>query len=307
MNAIAHYHTLEAYCRAINIAPPKWSGFDIRSFGENMKSVKHKMPPFKHEFYAIALKLDGSGYAKTGNYSTEKLKATVFFNSPYQILQWDIAPDWNGYYIIFSEEFYRNPPNKNRITERFPYLLSDKTLPLSITTEETQVLEKLFQDMLFEFVAEQKQSQEIIRFYINILLLKVGRLFESQSKGLTIDREQRNNDIKTVSRFKTIMELAFQPDKTYGTSHPHQVRFYADKVNLHPNHFNAVIKRITDKSASEHIYGHILSLAKSKLLNSTTSVKEIAYELYYSYPNHFGNFFKTRTGMTPSEFRKAHS
>lgn len=300
-----HYSTLKDYCKAINISPPKWSGFDIRSFENNMKTVKHKMLPFKHEFYAIAIKVDGSGYAKTGNFSTENLKATVFFNSPYQILQWDIAPDWNGFYIIFSEDFFRQKHYEHRITERFPYLLSDQTLPLSISSDESQVLEKLFQDIWFEFQEEQKQSREIIRSYIEIILLKVGRLFETQSRGLSIHHEERNNDLKTVSRFKSILELAFQPDKTYDEAHPHQVQFYAEKVNLHPNHFNAVIKRITDKSASEHIYEHILSLAKSKLLNSTNSVKEIAYELYYSYPNHFGNFFKTRTGLTPSQFRKA--
>lgn len=302
---INHYHTLEAYCKAINIHPPKWQHFDIRSFKENMRTVNHKMPPFKHEFYAIALKVDGTGYAKTGNYSTENLKATVFFNSPYQILQWDIAPDWNGYYIIFSEDFYRQAHHQNRLTERFPYLLSDQTLPLKVSTEETQILEKLFQDIQFEFDSEQQQSSEIIQSYVEILLLKVGRLFEVQTQGASVNRQERNSDIKIVSRFKTSIELAFQPNNEYLELHPHQVQFYAEKVNLHPNHFNAVVKRITEKSASEHIYEHILSLAKSKLLNSSSSVKEIAYELYYSYPNHFGNFFKTHTGMTPSQFRKA--
>lgn len=302
---VEHYHTLASYCQAIHISPPKWPDFDIRAFEENMETVNHKMPPFKHEFYAIALKLDGTGYAKTGNYSTENLKATVFFNSPYQIIHWDIAPDWNGYYIIFSEDFYRSPKNSNRITERFTYLLSDQTLPLTISSQETIVLEKLFQDILFEFKTEQKQSKEIIQSYVEILLLKVDRLFEAQSKGLSINREERNNDIKTVSRFKAILELAFQPNKDYNELHPHQVQFYAEKLNLHPNHFNSVVKRITEKSASEHIYEHLLSLAKSRLLNSTASVKEIAFDLYYSYPNHFGNFFKTHTGMTPSQFRKA--
>lgn len=299
-----HFATLEAYCEAIDISPPNWNDFDIRSFEENMETVKHKMPPFKHEFYAIALKLDGDGYAQTGNYSTEHLKATVFFNSPYQIQQWDIAPNWNGYYIIFSEEFYSKPYHRTRITERFPYLLSDQTLPLALTKKEAKLLEKLFQDIQLEHREDKKKSGEIIKSYIEILLLKVGRLFQDQCKGLNIQRSERNNDIKTVSRFKTMMELAFQPNKLYETAHPHQVQYYAEKLNLHPSHFNSIIKRITEKSASEHIYEHILSLAKSKLLNTPNSVKEIAFELYYTYPNHFANFFKTRTGVTPSQFRR---
>ena len=91
-----HFSSLADYCKGINIAPPKWPDFDVRSFADNMKTVKQQMPPFKHEFYAIALKLSGEGYAITGNHSTQTLNATLFFNSPYQILQWDIAPNWNG-------------------------------------------------------------------------------------------------------------------------------------------------------------------------------------------------------------------
>ncbi|MEM9143802.1 MAG: helix-turn-helix domain-containing protein, partial [Bacteroidota bacterium] len=83
-----------------------------------------------------------------------------------------------------------------------------------------------------------------------------------------------------------------------------QVQFYADKLGLHPNHFNAIVKRITDSTASEHIYGHILSLASSQLRNTTKSVKEIAFALYYEYPNHFSKFFKTHTGQTPNQFRR---
>ncbi|MET1258297.1 helix-turn-helix domain-containing protein [Flagellimonas sp. DF-77] len=299
-----HYHTLEAYCDAIGISKPQWPEFDIRSFADNMKTVKHHMPPFKHEFYAIALKLDGSGYAKAGGYSTQDLKATVFFNSPYQIIQWDIAPDWNGHYVIFSEDFCRNLHPNERITERFSYLLSDQTIPLKVDTDEIPLLEKLFQEIAMEHGNARTHSKAIIQHYIEVLLLKVDRLFADQSEGKRIQRHERNNDINTVSRFMTALELAFQPGQTYQGSEPHQVRYYAEKVNLHPNHFNAVVKRITDKSASEHIYAHLITLAKSKLANTELSIKEIAFELYYEYPNHFGNFFKSQTGMTPTSFRK---
>ena len=108
MSELKHFSTLKEYCEGINIPPPKWELFDTRSFEANMKTVHAKMPPFKHEFYAIAIRLEGSGIVSTGNYKTDALKATVFFNSPYQILHWDIAPDWKGYYVIFSEEFYQS-------------------------------------------------------------------------------------------------------------------------------------------------------------------------------------------------------
>ena len=300
-----HFATLEDYCKGINIHPPKWDDFDIRSFEENMKSVHPQMPPFKHEFYAIAIKIDGTGFASTGNYSTKNLRATVFFNSPYQIISWDIAPNWQGHYIIFSEDFYRRTLASKRITEAFPFLLNDNTIPMEISAKETDLFAKLFSDMKFEFQLNDYSSKTVIANYLNILLHKITRLYARTTENIIISRDQRKQDLEIVSRFKTYLEMAFQPGHLYENLHPHQVQYYAAKFHINPNHFNAIVKRITDKSASEHIHQHILSLAKSRLLNSGDSVKEIAFSLYYSYPNHFTNFFKTHMGKTPSQFRRS--
>ncbi len=305
MNQVLHFDTLKGYCKGINIAPPKWTDFDVRTFGANMKTVHHKMPPFKHEFYAIALKLAGEGYAKTGNFSTEELESTLFFNSPYQILQWDIAPNWNGLYVIFSEEFYRKPHHKNRITEHFPFLLSDHSIPLKIPGNEIALFQKIIEDILHEFRLEQPNCRLVIQSYLEILLLKTARLFQDQFEENTIKKEERNSDIRMVGRFKTLIEESFQPSKSYDGKSPHQVQFYAEKMHVHPNHLNSVIRRITDTPASELIQKHMLSLAKSRLKNTNLSIKEIAFELHYNYPNHFANFFKKQLGVTPNQYRNS--
>lgn len=301
-----HFSTLKEYCAGINIPPPKWDDFDLRSFEENMKTVHRKMPPFKHEFYAIAVKIGGGGFASTGNYTTKDLKATVFFNSPYQIISWDIVPDWSGFYIIFSEGFYKRTLSPRRIIEDFPFLLIDNTVPMDVTAEEAELYTKLFSDMLFEFQLDESNSKDIIANYLNIVLHKVDRLYKRTKTDIKITQDQRAQDLNMVSRFKTLLELSFHPGKKYEGSNPHQVQFYADKLNINANHFNSIVKRITGTSASDHIYQHILSLAKSKLLNTVKSVKEIAFELYYTYPNHFGKFIKRHLNMTPSQFRKLH-
>ncbi len=298
-----HFSTLKDYCKGINIAPPRWDDFDFRSFEENMKTVPSRMQPFKHEFYAIAIKIDGGGHAAAGNYSTKDLKATVFFNSPYQIISWDIKPNWQGYYVIFDQEFYQLLDRRKHITEDFPFLLIDNTIPMSVSAEEAVHFAKLFTDMQFEFQLDQASSKLIIAHYLNILLLKTTRLYARNISSIKVTQTQRKRDLEVVSRFKMQLEMAFQPGHVYDGFQPHQVQFYADKLNLNPNHFNAIVKRITDRSASEHIHSHILSLAKSRLRNTSDSIKEIAFSLYYSYPNHFTNFFKSQTQQTPSQYR----
>ncbi|MEL7121910.1 MAG: helix-turn-helix domain-containing protein [Bacteroidota bacterium] len=305
MNSTLHFSTLRAYCEGINIPPPKHELYDIRSFEENMKTVRQQMPPFKHEFFAIALKLDGSGFATTGNFSTKDLKATVFFNSPYQITHWEIAPDWEGFYVIFSEELYRQAHPNKRITQDFPFLLSDQSLPLAVTESEAEDLYKIFSSIFFEHQKLQIHQEEIVTSFINVILYKTARLFYKQYQNEDVTTSRRDSDLDTVSRFKALLETAFYPDQIYKDQSPHQVQFYAEKLNIHPNHLNALVKRITEQSASDLIQNHLLSLAKSKLKNTNLSVKEVAYDLYYNYPNHFSSFFKKRTGKTPNAWRNS--
>lgn len=304
MATLQHYATLSEYCRAIGIATPKSELYDVRSFAENMKTVRQVMPPFKHEFYALALKLEGGGFAKTGNYSTANLEATVFFNSPYQILQWDIAPDWEGYYVIFSEEFLRTEGERSNITQQFPFLLNDNTYPLPVEPGEVEQLFHVFQNLHQEHQQYAAHQQEIICHYIQILLLQTARLFYKNAPQDYGTTTQRDNDLNTVGRFRAMIETAFYPNQQYTDNSPHQVQYYARQLNIHPNHLNALVKRIAEHSASDLIQQHLLTLAISKLKNTALSVKEIAYELYFSYPNHFSAFFKKQTGLSPNAFRK---
>ncbi|MEM6316743.1 MAG: helix-turn-helix transcriptional regulator [Bacteroidota bacterium] len=305
MRNLLHFSTLRAYCAGISIAPPKEEEYDIRSFEENMATIKQQMPPFKHEFYAIALKLDGEGYATTGNFDTKDLQATVFFNSPYQITHWDIAPNWSGYYVMFTEEFYRRAGFKKRISEQFPFLLSDYTMPLRVSKLEAESLHRILDSIHFEHHHRTVHHLEIIQHFLHILLLKTARLYyQQQPTTSATTRHQRDSDLSIVARFKTLLETAFYPDKSYKDTAAHQVQFYAEQLLIHPNHLNSLVKRITENSASELIQNHLLTLAKSKLRNSNLSVKEIAYALHFKYPNHFSAFFKKQLGMTPNAFRK---
>ncbi|MEO0583287.1 MAG: helix-turn-helix domain-containing protein [Bacteroidota bacterium] len=48
----------------------------------------------------------------------------------------------------------------------------------------------------------------------------------------------------------------------------------------------------------------IIDKAKTRLLSSTDTVSEIAYELGFNYPHYFSRLFKFKTGKTPNEFRQ---
>jgi len=71
-----------------------------------------------------------------------------------------------------------------------------------------------------------------------------------------------------------------------------------------PNYLSDLLKKETGKNGTDHIQFHVIELAKDKLLGSTVSVSEIAYELGFEYPQYFSKMFKKNTGKSPAEYRK---
>ena len=48
---------------------------------------------------------------------------------------------------------------------------------------------------------------------------------------------------------------------------------------------------------------YFIAAAKQLLIETRLPVSEIAYQLGFEYPQHFSRLFKSRTGMTPNEYR----
>lgn len=306
-----HITTLEEYCRNIRIPPPRYPFFDIRSFEENMKTVKKTVPPFRHEFYAIALRIEGEGTTTTGQFSKEHgNEYTLFFNSPYQAISWDIELNWKGYYIIFTEDFIRRNPLGHHLLADFPFLRLDRSIPFRVEPEEKEMLEIAFKKIDKEYHADAEDRFQLIHAYTWLLLLYVKRSFhrhtvDQQGQSPDLSQENRTADISLLSRFQTLIETSFY-DLTEGFD-AHEVASYAKQLAVHPNYLNTVVKRISGKTAKQFIQQYLLMRARTLLLNTDLTIKEIAFRLLFAEPTHFTAFFKKMQGVTPNAFRMQQS
>ena len=302
-----HFKTISEYCQAIQIAPPKHTQFDIRSFAENMPTVVQAMPSFRHEFYAIAIKAEGGGAAHTGHHNQFPAGSTIFFNSPFQIISWDIAPDWEGYYLMFTQEFISQHKLFNELLTDFPFLRIDKSIPFAIDRGDLNVIVDLFDKIYEEYHNTHADKFQLIAAHVFLLLNYVRRYFREQVAAETAVSEIRNADLKLLTRFQTLIETSFYPDTIPPENvNLHAVRFYAEQLNVHPNHLNAVVKSISGQTALQHIHRHLIQLAKAYLVQTEMSVQEIADSLYFESPNYFSRFFKKNTDLTPLTYRKQH-
>lgn len=300
-----NFKTISAYCQAIQIAPPKYAHFDIRSFEENMPTVVHQMLPFRHAFYAIAIKMGGKGKAVSSHYTDFPEGSVIFFNSPFQILSWDIAPDWEGFYVMMAQEFLSHSHLFNELLEQFPFLKIEEAIPFQINPKEAKEILGVFDKIHREYHSSNKDKFEFINSYVLLLLNHVKRCFYQQVQAKEADKVLRSADVKLMSRYQKLIEFYLREDEDWDPmKNLHSPAFYADLLNVHPNHLNAVVKGISGKTALQLIHNHLIHIAKSYLTQTNLSIKEIAYQLQFDAPNNFNNFFKKHTQITPGTYRK---
>lgn len=300
-----HFKTISEYCHGINIGPPKHPHFDIRSFEENMDTVYPQMPAFRHEFYAIAIKSDGDGKVISGQFFDFPEEASLFFNTPFQLLSWDIIPNWKGYYIMFSQDFISQSNVLTQILDLFPFLKMEKSIPFTIPSDQREKILSIYKNIWQEYHSTHTDKFQLIEAQIFLLLIHVKRLFEEQIDSDLAKSSLKGADLKLLSRYQTLIQTSFYTTTDLETfANLHSTSYYAQKLSVHPNHLNAVVKSVTGFTALNHIHKHLLSLSKSYLAQTNWTVKEIAYTLHFENPNTFSSFFKKKTGLTPLNYRE---
>jgi AraC-like DNA-binding protein len=66
-----------------------------------------------------------------------------------------------------------------------------------------------------------------------------------------------------------------------------------------------MFKRSTGLAPHQYLGNIRLERAKQMLADGRAPIIEIAYEVGYANPSQFSAFFRKRTGLSPSEFRRS--
>lgn len=143
-----------------------------------------------------------------------------------------------------------------------------------------------------------KFSQDIIISQIEVLLNYSERFYHRQF----ITREITNHRI--LSQLETLLNAYFNNPDLSEKGLP-TVQYIADKMNLSTNYLSGLLKVLTGQSTQQHIHDKLVEMAKEKLSTTDLSVSEIAYELGFEYPQSFSKLFKTKTNLSPLEFRQS--
>ena len=83
------------------------------------------------------------------------------------------------------------------------------------------------------------------------------------------------------------------------------VDFYARKLNLTPKYLSKVVKQVSGRSAPDWIDSYVILEAKNMLRYSDMPIKQIMFNLNFDNHSVFYKYFKSHTGMTPTEYRNS--
>lgn len=249
--------------------------------------------PHKHNYYEICFFTGGNGVHEI-DFITHKITApSIHFLRPGQVHLINRGEKYEGYLIIFSEDFFNLNFQNFDIIPGYPLvttLENGPILDLDSALYEEYIL--IIKNIIKELEQGDKETREIIVSYLRIFFLKLRRNF---SKLVTMQNDGIGSMKKTMYQFNLLV------DKYYNQIQ--HVKEYAELLGESPVQLNRAIKTLTGKTASEIIIERLILEAKRLLLFSDLSNKEVAYQLNYEDPSYFARIFRKKTGMTPSEFR----
>lgn len=299
-SSIPFYQSIDRYNQAINIPLPKHSDFDVRSFEENMKTVRLSMPAFRHSFYQIALLASGGGKVSSGGKELNLSNFALFFTQPGQIIQWQVPKDWSGYYLSVSESFYTMTLDQFKLLPDFPFF-QKFTPAFSLKPEEAKKILALFQIIDEEYHTGGRHSSSVIKSHLALILSYCLRFYERE----TLEDEALGRQLALPDRFKKeLRNYALAVASGLVTDHK-SVSDFAEDLAISSKHLSETIKKATGQSPIEHINQVLIEEAQKLLLTTDMSVKEVGYYMGFSSPSYFNRLFKKTTHTSPAEFRKA--
>jgi AraC-like DNA-binding protein len=269
--------------------------FDIKRMEDIYDRMAGKADdPHRHDYFTLVIVKDAAGKHIVDFNAFDLAPSQIYFVSPGQVHQIIERKKSYGYAITFSPQFMFENGIDRRFVEDL-YLFHDfgYAPPLLMDEPELQSISDLAEKILKEIRMDHPFKYQAIGAWLKLLLIRCHSICSISQE----DNTQRvQASVTILKNFKNLLEEHYRQW--------HKVQEYAEQLAVSADYLNVSIKSLTGKSVKEHIQSRITIAAKRLLLFAELTTKEIAYELGFSAPANFSQFFKKCTGQSPSDFRK---
>lgn len=292
IDSIATQHQL------MGLPQPQHPLMSIARFEESKGAATKETGYFTTKFYSIAIKRKCTCRTRYGQNDYDYDQGMMSFFAPEQLLSWNADDEMptTGWTISIHPDFLRGNPLEQKIKEYgfFHYAVNEA---LHLSPKEEKMLERLLKNIHEEYHTNiDNFSQEIILSHLSLLLSYANRFYNRQF----ITRKHVSSDL--LIKLESILNEYFNSSQIEENGLP-TVKYISDQLNLSPNYLSDLLRNLTGQNTQQHIHSKLIEKAKEMLTSSNLTVSEIAYYLGFEYSQSFNKLFKSKTHITPLEFR----
>lgn len=296
--AVKHIKTVTELHQLFGLSKPKHPLMSVVRHSDFRIDKAFTNQRFSLDMYLISLKGNQQATLKYGRNQYDFQEGSMIFISPNQVFSsssTDFSEAEEEWTIVVHTDFAQRT-NLIQDINRYQFFNYEEHEALHLSDGEKQSLTGIVKQIEAEYNQRiDKHTDEIIAINLESILKYCQRYYERQF----ITRKNINKGI--LVQFENFLAHYFQHELNE-KGLPSVVRC-GEALSLSPYYLSDLLKAETGKSAKEHIDFYLISRAKNLLLQTNTSISEVAYSLGFEYPNHFSKLFKSKTGLSPSDFR----
>jgi AraC family transcriptional activator of pobA len=253
--------------------------------------------PFVMDFYNITYNEAAGCRMKYGQTIYDFEEGGMFFTSPGQPLTGiDTAAASAGFTLLIHPDFFRNYTLDSKIKSYgfFDYSVNES---LHLSGKEELIIRSIGKNIDDELeTAIDDISQDVLISQIELLLNYSQRFYKRQF----ITRKPLNNAL--LEKLDNLLGHYFN-DKTALMNGLPTVHYLAAELNISPKYLGDMLRALTGHNTQQHIHIKLIEKAKEILAISNLTVGEIAFQLGFEHPQSFSKLFKSKTNLSPLEFR----
>jgi AraC family transcriptional activator of pobA len=295
------FHTITEYHRAAGLPNPAHPLISLVHMDDIQLPIAEVPFSLVFDFYSVSLKKMHHAKFKYGQQASDFDEGVLFFMAPGQLFGIDAidmttAKRPEGWMILIQPDFLWNTSLAKTIKlyEFFSYSVYEA---LYLSDKEETMLTAIAQNIEQEYNANiDRFSQSVIIAQLELLLTYSERFYQRQF----ITRKIASHEI--LSRMEDYLSNYFSTGALAKQGLPSVVHI-AETLNISPGYLSGLLKSLTGLNTQQHLHNKLIELAKEKLSTTNLSVSEIAYELGFEHLQSFSKLFKTKTSLSPMEFR----
>jgi AraC family transcriptional activator of pobA len=270
--------------------------FDIQELFHRLRE-KPVMPYDRRAYYKISL-ISGRNRAEYADKVIDIERNALLFATPKVPYHWvpqDLAQA--GHFCIFTEAFLL-PAKSGVVLDELPIFKAGGYPVFQVSDAESAEIDALFRKMHREIGSNYAYKYDLIRTYL-LELIHIGQKLQP----VTALYPAHTASARVSSLFIELLERQFPIETPQQRLQLRTAKDYADRLAVHVNHLNKVLKEHTGRTTTDIIGSRVVQEAKLLLKQTNWNISEISDSLGFAEVAHFSNFFKRQTSFSPLAFR----